>query len=635
MHTDLRRTLHTDMAPPPIATPDDRGFRTGLTVAEMLLEYLKLEGVTKVFGMPGGACIYLMEALKEQRATFDLVINRHETGAAYMADGYARVTGGLGVVLTTSGPSATNALTGMMNAQAGNIPVLLITGEVPQQFFGKGYLQEGVDARLNIDAIYQNALEYSAMVTNQSNFQTIMQQALRDSRSTPCRAAHISLPNDIAGTPMQMQVGDDKSKIRFPRSTDEYRAMPGGTDSKKVAESLAELLAAVRPLIFLGNGARRALEDAARLHEFAAFAEMFSIPVMTTPDAKGIFPESHPLSLRNYGMTACSWPQLYMKGDDNAKPYDALLVIGSSLGELSTTVAASDQYSKILIPSGPFVQVDLDRTVIGRDFPITRGIVGEAADTIDLICTLAKAHTPKFPARRASIDAIKANNAPWASESARCSETAPLHPAAMMRVINECMTDGHIFIDAGNCVGWSLNNLVIDPPLRYQSALAMGPMGFGVAAVVGAKMGAPDKDCLAIVGDCAFMMHGAEVSTAAQQNVGAVWVILNDDDLGMVTQGMAELTSQFAKSDSSWNGYYNLGHPDLAKFAEGLGADAFTITREQGPAAMKEALTTALRQARERNKPQVIVAKIDTTVMPPYGWPHLPPPPPKAGDNHV
>ena len=624
--------MKTDISSQPAAPVQQHGTRTGLTVAQLLLEYLKLEGVSKIFGIPGGACIYLMEALKEQRDVFDLVVNRHETGAAYMADGYSRVTGGLGVVLTTSGPSATNALTGMMNAQAANIPVLLITGEVPEQFFGRGYLQEGVDARLNVDAIFQSALEYSAMVSNQNNFQTIMQQALRDSRSLPCRATHISLPNDVAGTLMQVQVGNDHNTVRFPETPDEYRAISGGTDSKKVAATLAELVDAKRPLIFLGNGARRALENSARRAEFAAFVERFSIPVMTTPDAKGVFPETHALSLRNYGMAACSWPQLYMQGDATCGAYDALLVIGSSLGELSTTSAASDAYSKILIPSGAFVQVDLDRTVIGRDFPITRGIVGEAAATIDLLCTMARDLKPKFPDRRASIDALKANNAPWASDADRNSEAVPLHPAAMTRVINECVSDGYIFIDAGNCVGWSLNNLVVDAPVSYQSALAMGPMGFGVAAVVGAKMGAPDKDCVAMVGDCAFMMHGAEVSTAAQQNVGAVWVILNDNDLGMVTQGMDVLTEQYPKSDPSWKGYYNLGQPDLAKFAEGLGADAYTITRDEGPAAMKTALTTALQRARELNKPQVIVAHIDTTVMPPYGWPHLPPPAPSIQD---
>jgi acetolactate synthase-1/2/3 large subunit len=615
----------------PASAPAGDGYRTGLTVAELLLEYLKLENVTKLFGIPGGACIYLMEELKEQRASFDLVITRHETGAAYMADGYARVTGGLGVVITTSGPSATNALTGVMNAQAANIPVMLLTGEVAEQYFGRGYLQEGVDARLNIDAIFQNALEYSAMVTNQSNFQTLFQQALRDAQTLPQRAVHISLPNDVAGAAMQVAVpkgsGQDPARVRFPRSVAEYRPQSNSTDPTGVERTLDELLGAERPLIFLGNGSRRALRDPARLETFTAFAERFSIPVMTTPDAKGIFPESHPLSLRNYGLAGCAWPQRYMTGSGGTNPYDALLVIGSSLGELSTTVVASDQYSGALLPAGPFVQVDLDRSVIGRDFPITRGIVAEAGATIDHLCSLATTRTPEPSDRRAEIDALKAGTPAWASEDDRNSGSAPLHPAAMMRVINECMDTGHIFIDAGNCVGWSLNHLVVDPPLQYQSALAMGPMGFAVAAVVGAKLGAPADDCLAVVGDCAFMMHGAEVSTAAHNNVGAVWVILNDNDLGMVTQGMAQLTSAYPPAEPSWTGYYALGAPDLALFAEGLGADAFTVAPTDGAAAMKTALTTALRQARERRKPQVVVAKIDTTVMPPYGWPHLPPPP--------
>jgi acetolactate synthase I/II/III large subunit len=616
--------------PAPASAGD--GYRTGLTVAEMLLEYLKLEGVTRIFGIPGGAAIYLMEALKEQRDCFDLVITRHETGAAYMADGYARVTGGLGVVLTTSGPSATNALTGLMNAEAANVPVLLITGEVAEQYFGRAYLQEGVDARLNIEGIFQNAVQYSAMVSNQSNFQTLMKQALRTARSLPGRAVHISLPNDVAGTPMTVAVpagsGRNPAQVPFPGSVAQYRAFSGSTDHGRTVETVNELLTAARPLIFLGNGCRTALQDAERLQKFADFTDRFSIPVMTTPDAKGIFPESHAMSLRNYGLAGSAWPQLYMKGDATTAPYDALLVIGSAMGELSTSVVASDQYSSVLVPSASFVQVDLDRTVIGREFPITRGIVAEAGATIDLICELASQHTPPQSSRRAGIEALKASCPPWSSDEWRNAESAPLNPAAMMRVINECMKAGHIFIDAGNCVGWSLNNLVVDPPLHYQSALAMGPMGFGVAAVIGAKMGAPDADCLAIVGDCAFMMHGAEISTAAQQQVGAVWVVLNDNDLGMVTQGMTQLTEAYPPSTPPWQGYYDLGSPDLVKFSEGLGADAFIVAPAEGTAAFRTAVVTALQQARERSRPQVIVAHIDTSVMPPYGWPHLPPPPP-------
>jgi acetolactate synthase-1/2/3 large subunit len=182
------------------------------------------------------------------------------------------------------------------------------------------------------------------------------------------------------------------------------------------------------------------------------------------------------------------------------------------------------------------------------------------------------------------------------------------------------MTSGHVFIDAGNCVGWSLNNMVVDPPLHYRSALDMGPMGFGVGAVIGGKLGAPDQHCLAIVGDGAFMMHGAEVSTAAQNRVGAIWVVLYDNDLSMVSQGMAELFPP----GQPWADYYKLGNPDLVKFSEGLGARAVAIMPDQGAAQFQAELRAALKRATADRQPQVIIAYIDTVAMPPYGWPKAP-----------
>jgi acetolactate synthase-1/2/3 large subunit len=142
-------------------------------------------------------------------------------------------------------------------------------------------------------------------------------------------------------------------------------------------------------------------------------------------------------------------------------------------------------------------------------------------------------------------------------------------------------------------------------------------MGFAVAGVVGAKLGAPDVPCIAIVGDGAFMMHGAEVSTAAQNKVGAIWIVLNDNDLGMVSQGMAALFPS-----QPWEGYYALGAPDLVKFSEGLGARAVAITKDQDAETFRRALRDALRDA-ERGQPQVIVLHIDNTLSPPYGWPKL------------
>ncbi|RTL29758.1 MAG: thiamine pyrophosphate-binding protein [Burkholderiales bacterium] len=587
------------------------------TVAQLLIDYLKAEGVDKIFGIPGGAAVWLMNELKKQSKQIDYVICRHESGAAYIADGYARVKRNLGVVLTTSGPGATNALTGAMNAQASNSPVLVITGEVPEAYYGKGYLQEGTDAKLDVHNIYLNALASSALISSPLNFQTLFQQALRNALSLPRQAVHISLPNDIAGTCVPNYPASVKPITYRPMSA-------ASTDAKAVDTALHDLVHAKRPLIFLGNGARDALAEPQRLTAFTEFVDRFGMAVMTTPDAKGIFPEGDALSLRNYGICGCAWPSLYMHPTDKSQQFDALMVLGSSLGELSTTVTASALYSPSLEPTEHFIQVDLNPAVIGRDFPITQGLVAEIGATLDLMCEKAhhlKPDEAKVKARKEIIKQIKHSNAPWADPAGRDSEAAPVHPAAMMRVVDELVHEGHVFIDAGNCVGWSLNNMVVNPPVRYHSALAMGPMGFAVGAVIGGKMAAPDLPSVGIVGDGAFMMHGAEISTAAQNRVGAIWIVLDDNDLAMVSQGMAQLLPP-AKQ---WDDYYKLGQPDLAKFAEGLGARAVTIAHDQGTAAFREALKHALEDAHKHQRPNVIVARINTQVAPPYGWPKLTP----------
>ena len=592
------------------------------TVAQLLLEYLKLEGVEKVFGVPGGAVIFITDELKKRKDEFDFLICRHETGAAYIADGYYRVTGNLGVVLTTAGPSAINALTGAMNAEAGNSSVLTITGEVPEKFFGQAYLQEGVDAHLNVNTAFRNAVQYSTMIVSPSSFQTLFQQAMRESRSLPARAAHISIPNDIAGTCV---VGNEPGKthsIPFPTSPENYRATPNSVDAAQMQQTFDALTSATKPLIFLGNGARHALRDDARLRGFAELVERLAIPVMTTPDGKGIFPESHAISLRNYGMTPCAWPQAYMLEQDDPDHFDALAVIGSGLGELASSPSAMKHYDKALIPSGHMTQVDLDHTIIGRSFPVNQGIVGEAGAAIDCLirsgadCSPSGDEQQKIESRRELIEEIK-KATPFEFPEEREGNAHPLHPAAAMRVINEAVTDGHIFIDAGNCGAWALNNLVINPPNQYHIALGMGPMGFAVGAVVGGKIGAPDKDCVAIVGDGAFMMQGSEISTAAQNRVGAVWIVLYDNDLSMVSQGMGAL---FPPKES-WDDYYELGAPDLVKYSEGLGADAVAI--KEGPEEMKVELEATLQRAKVHSKPQVLVLHIDTKAMPKYGWPTL------------
>ena len=204
----------------------------------------------------------------------------------------------------------------------------------------------------------------------------------------------------------------------------------------------------------------------------------------------------------------------------------------------------------------------------------------------------------------------------WSGD--RRTDGGLVKPSALMTRLNELLPVGsNVFVDSGNCVGWAMHYLRIDPPSRIFSALCMGAMGFAVGAVVSSACGAV-RVSIAIVGDGAFLMHGAEVSTAARYRVGALWIVLNDNDLGMVSQGMAHFfpDEKGARADD-----YALGRPDLAGYARALGADAYDA---HSLAQFGDALSTALVAA-DRGMPQVIVVHIDPTQVPPY-YQHLEPP---------
>lgn len=589
---------------PPAVTP---------TVAQDLLALLELEGVTHVFGIPGGALISMLAALKaDGKITYQTC--RQETGAAFMADGYSRVSGGLAVVLVTSGPGATNALTGAMNADASHTPMLVITGEVAEKFFGLGFLQEGADADLDVAAVYGSALGYSELITSATNFRELFESAMRVAWGTPRRAAHLSLPGDVAGTPA--------TGVTLPSSSARYRATSSFVDGGGIESAVAAVVKAKRPLLMLGDGCRRPLADDALRADFVAAVERLALPVMTSPNAKGIFPESNQLSLRNYGLAACRWPKHYID-DPVAGHFDALVVIGSSLGELATWVDGVP-WSPELTPTGPLIQLDEDPTVLGRDYPITLGVVGESETLVRSFAQAANAVTIDPPTqseleeRRQFVADLRTVYSPFVDPEKRTSDSIPVKPQALARMVSEAVSEGggEIFVDAGNCVGWCLHEMVIDPPTRIHSALTMGPMGFATAAVVGGKLADPSRTCMAVVGDGGFLMQVGEVATAAQYGIGAIWVVLADHDLAMVSQGMAA-----TQGDPSYDGYYQLGWSNLATVAQGLGAEASSA---QSVAEVEAALARAISGAKA-GVPQVVVAAIDPTEAPPYNY--QPPPP--------
>jgi acetolactate synthase-1/2/3 large subunit len=575
-------------------------------VATRIVRYLDLEGVDTVFGIPGGALGYVLVSLKDARKRLTYVVCRQETGAAYAADGYHRATGKLGVVMVTSGPGATNALTGTMNAQADGSAVLTLSGEVPEIYFGMGYLQEGIDSRLDVDAVYRAATGYSAVLTSPAQTGTIVGQALRDALTIPRQAVHLSLPNDVAGQAVP-------ANVVFPPSTSSYRAAPGGVSLADARRALELVVAAKRPLILVGNGCRFPLRGPRRAL-LAALAERYCIPIATTPDGKAVFPEEHPLSLRVYGTGSCEWPYYWFSPslvDPSSPPYDMLLVLGSRLGGFAT-----NKWDPRLVPEGPVVQVDADASIIARAFPVELGIVGEVGAFIEALDVMSREFPPDpaaVAARRRLVAAIHAKS-PFADPRARDSEEVPMHPAALMKCIDQSLPDGAmVFTDAGNCVGWVEHYLVPREGIEVHSALDMGPMGFGVGATMGAKRGAPDRTCVGVVGDGAFMMHGNEVSTAHAHGIGAIWVVLYDDDLHMVTQGQEQFFPD-PKDPTVWEHLYRLGNPDIAAFARALGAEAYDV---KSPREASDALRRAYEGA-AKGRPQVVVARIDPKPVPPY-----------------
>lgn len=577
------------------------------SAADQLLDYLVLEDATTIFGVPGAGIMHLLQRI-HVRSEFTYIVSRHESGAAYMADGFYRATAKPGVVLVTSGPGATNALTGTMNAQFDGSAVLTLTGEVSEQFLGRGYLQEGSDCGLNVRDVYAAATRYSADIVDASSLPILVEQALRSMLSIPRRAVHLSIADNVAAADARTDLYISK---RPPASPGAYRSLPECASEQAVRRALAVLSSAKRPLILLGNGCWEALRDPATARALRCLVEWWNIPVITTSDGKGVFPETHPLSMRAYGFAGCLWPQYWMIDPaTKGAAHDALLVIGSSLGELATY-----KWNPMLVPNGPLLQVDIDQSVIGRGFPVTDGIVAEAGGFIRALWDQAPAwprDAEAVAARGKEIAAIKAQHSPVVPPSDDARSTGLLHPAALCQLLNDHLPDGAmVFVDSGNCVGWSMHYMEVREGQEMHTALAMGPMGFAVCAVVGARCGRPDRVCVALAGDGALLMHLGEIGTAAANNIGAIWVVLNDDDLSMVSQGM----DKFMPTPTPYS--YPLGKPDLRKVAEGLGADAYEVA---APADFESVWQAALRGA-AAGRPQVIVAKLDPKPAPPYWSP--------------
>lgn len=571
-------------APPSSAQALPAAVADTITVSELLLEHLKNEGVRVVFGLPGGPLSPLFDALYHE-PSLRCITARHEGGAAFMALGYARVSGRLGACFVTTGPGATNAITGIAAAQADSLPMLAVTAQVATSTFGRGSIQDSYD-RLDIVAMLKSVTKMSTMVCNPQNLAMTLRQAIRHAMTGRRGPVHVNLPTDF----MKRRV---PCELQLPH---EYRPVSRAFDREAVKQAAIELLSARRPAILAGNGVN--LGDARA--ELLELAELFQIPVATTPKGKGAFPESHPLSLRVFGCASSPWSESVLL----ERGTDVLFVIGSSLHESST-----QGWESRLKPSRSLLQLDIEPSVIGRNYPVAVPLVGDVKTTLrELLFHVRRLLAPgegRVEAAGERVAALKRASQPLLDEEASRSNAVPIRPQRLMSAINEALPDDAIvFLDSGNNTLWATHYLnATGRNVFVHNWGDFGAMGFGVAAPIGGKVAAPDRAVVAIVGDGAFAMNGMEVATAAAYGIPVVWVVLNDARLNAVHHGQTLLYEGRTIG-------CDFPRMDIAKIAEGLGADGVRITDPR-------AIAPALRAALASGRPTVLDVWIDADEVPP------------------
>ncbi|RKG79885.1 thiamine pyrophosphate-binding protein [Corallococcus terminator] len=572
-----------------------RGFKTveELSVTDCVIAHLEAEEVDAVFGVPGGNIAPFQQALRKHDS-MRFIIASHEAGAAFMADGYARATGKLGVCMVTAGPGATNALTGVASAHLDGVPLLAISGNVPTDRFGLMALQESSSTHgVNTVEMFRQACASSVGIADAQSFPRLLARSLRTAQGLPGGAAHLSIPSNIARQPIH--------RVSVPTTRGAFRARPPSAPFEDLRAAFSLLRTARRPLIFLGSGAREAMGEHGEV--FNAFITQHGIPVATSVRAKGLFSEREALSLGVLGLAGSKRSETYLRDG-----VDVLLVLGSRLGEWATR-----SFHKYFQAVHHVIQVDVNPANIGQFLPVRLPIVADVGSVVTGLAELGQMIGPSSGARVkerwSQVVALKEPALPTRAPQAE-NTVKPQHLIAELD--KHLGPDMDLYIDMGNCSAWTAHLLHVTPPARIFYPCGLSSMGWSCGAVVGGKLGRPERSAVAVTGDGAFLMNGVEVLTASRYRLGTVTLVLNDNYLGTVNHGEHVQDRAYPLEDE----FYSLGNPDLERFAESLGARVHSV---KAPGQLDAMLPEVLRLADETGQPQVIIAHIDYREVPPYG----------------
>ncbi|VUD56372.1 Acetolactate synthase isozyme 2 large subunit [Thalassocella blandensis] len=561
--------------------------QTESTYADLIIHYLNQMGIDTVFGVPGGAIEPFLNSLarSERQGGPRFVTARHECGAAFMADGYYRETGKMGVVCSTTGPGATNLVTGVGSAMADEIPMLVITAQTPLPKFGKGALQESSCTAIDTVGIFRHVTQFNTLVSHHEQLETKLTSAIMAAHRAPHGPSHISIPADILRAPARIK----------PHIHSDLFIHDFSLSDELAIEKLCEKLARVDNLVvYIGNGVGKANQ------KIMEFIELTNAAFITGPLGKTWVDETHPAYRGVYGFAGHKSAKALLQNPE----VDLILAVGTALSELCTGGWTEELLNNKL------VHIDSSIEHFTRS-PMANLHVFGNIHTIFSRLTTSVENARKWGRKWNTVSGantqenIQANFASIINEDKCLSNASPIKPQRLMHSLSlNLPEETRVFVDAGNGWSWATHyfNRKNDKGY-YRIAMGFGSMGWSVGAAIGSAIGNPSSPTLCIVGDGSYLMSAQEISVAAQQNIPVVFLVLNDAAMGMVMHGQ-----RLGQQESiGWQ----LNTVDYALMARAVGVDGMIIDSVD----KLEALDWT--ELFSRHQPTLLDVRIDREEIPP------------------
>gem|GEM_PF-61801 len=592
---------------------------------DLIVHYLEKIGVEYVFGIPGGAIepLYNAMARSEVRGGLRAIVSRHETGAAFMADGYTRESGKLGVCCGTTGPGSTNLITGVASAYENEIPQLVITAQTALSTFGKGALQESSCTSLNTLGMFHHCTRYNSLVSHPAQLETKLIAAIMAALRSPCGPAHLSIPVDILNAPSDMK--------DYALDVNAMMAAEATFNSANVSQLLEEICNAKNIVIVMGAGCSGVA------HAVVDLATLLGARIVTSIDGKGLVSSYHPLFRGVFGFAGHASAMETLRDPK----VDLVLAVGTNFCELST--GGWDEESLL---NDRLIHIDSVATHFIRSPMARLQVIG----CIEEICTYlvkklyrhkTKNHLKEFPAVPGA-ELVK-DNVIQQSLVPSCildeaekyhDDSTPIKPQRLMKELGQLFPPTtHFLADAGNSYVWATHYLhpidrrlgnrrspkradFLDAGRRkkrqprvdsssYRAGIEFASMGWAIGTAIGTAMANKDCPVVCITGDGSMLMSGQEITVAHAEGLPIIFVILNDSALGMVKHGQ-----RLANAEKIG---FQLPEVDFCLFARSMGINSHTI---RSPADL---INLDINELIKLNGPTLLDVYIDPEEVPPMG----------------